>query len=110
MKRTLVLGLLCGLILTLLSLIKSTGLTPPMVPCEGVGPGCVPGLVIQSPTTIEVVGHRGYPLAIIYLQKDDDGSSTYEGYSASGTIGDLLIYSVIAIAFIFLLKKLRIVH
>lgn len=98
------LSLAAGFVLTVVSLVRTTGSSPPMAPCAGVGPGCVPGLVARTPNS-DIEGMRGFPSAMLYLQKDEDGNSSYEGYSASGIVINILIYAFIAFVFLYLVKK-----
>ena len=76
-----------------------------MEPCAGIGPGCVPGLVVRPPGGFSVIGHRGFPFPVIYLQVDEDGASTYEGYTAGYTAADLVIYSILAFGLLMICEK-----
>lgn len=107
MKKIILLSLIAGIALTAASLLIIRGEKIQMRPCVGVGKGCVVGIIIHTPT--EVIGQRGYPLTMVYLQTDEDApDSVYYGYSVLGIVGNLLIYFVVGLAAVSLVNKFKI--
>lgn len=105
--RQLVIALEIGAVLTIASLLITVGQKPPMLPCAGVGRGCVLGTIVYAPDQF-VTGHRGWPLPMMYLQKDaEDGESFYEGYSVTGILGDFAIYTIASFGAILLFSRVK---
>lgn len=111
-KKLILLAVILGIFLSSVSLIKISGQTPPMLPCEGIRAGCFEGLV-ALPKTTNTNGYRGFPMSMIYIQENGtyygygNTGASYEGYSILGIIGNLAIYSLVSYGVILAISKFK---
>ena len=105
MKKLILISMILGIVLTSLGLVKVSGIPPAMPPDQnGVFDT---GFEASTPSPAAgVKGYRGFPLAVMYLQYDQDGNSLYEGYSIAGTVGDIAIYSLVVLGVSVAYKKI----